>query len=158
MDYRAKYQKMLTVDEGLVLRAYKCPAGIWTIGCGRNLDARGVTGMKLLYYRTVGITRDQALKWLDEDVAVAERDCSAIFGDPLFDSWHENRRLGWVNLVFNLGRAKLLKFEHTLRHARNQDWSRVRLHLENSLWYRQVGRRSPRVVSMICDEAWPYGA
>lgn len=157
MDYRQKYQTMLIRDEGLVLTAYKCPAGYWTLGCGRNLSAMGVKGVKLMYYRTVGITRTQAMQWLDEDVRTAERDCSAIFGDPLFDSWSENRRLGWVNFLFNLGRSRALKFENTLRHARAGNWPRVRAHLENSAWYRQVKSRAPRVVSMICDETWPYG-
>lgn len=154
--YRDKYQRMLIRDEGLELKAYQCTAGAWTIGVGRNLSARGVTGLKLLYYRTVGVTRHQAMAWLAEDVAEAERDCSHIFGDSLFDSWSENRRLGWVNLAFNLGRARLLKFQNTLRHARDGRWDRVRVHLESSLWFRQVKGRGPRVVAMICDEAFPY--
>jgi lysozyme len=156
MDYRTKYQKMLIRDEGLRLKAYKCTAGYWSIGVGRNLQARGVTGLKLMYYRTVGITRETAMKWLDEDVQQAEADCSHIFTDALFDSWHEHRRLGWVNMAFNLGRTRLLAFHNTLRHARNGHWSNVRAHLENSLWFRQVKSRGPRVVSMICDEAFPY--
>lgn len=155
--YRDKYQRMLVADEGLRLKAYTCTAGAWTIGVGRNLSARGVTGLKLMYYRTVGVTRQQAMAWLDEDVAAAEADCSHLFGDALFDSWSENRRLGWVNFLFNVGRPTALKFQGTLTHARNGDWRKVRVHLENSLWFRQVKARGPRVVAMICDEVWTYG-
>jgi lysozyme len=164
MDYREKYQKMLIRDEDLRLKAYKCPAGYWTLGVGRNIQARGVTGLKLLYYRTVGITREEAMKWLDEDVATAERDCSHVFGDALFDSWSENRRLGWVNFLFNLGRDRALSFRNTLQAAREQRWARVELGLKQSLWYRQVGPKRPkhdnradRVIAMICHEEFPYG-
>lgn len=155
--YREKYQKMFLLDEGLRLKAYKCPAGFNSLGYGRNLDARGVRLPQILYYQTVGISKETAMKWLDEDVAAAERDCRSIFGDALFDSWGENRRLGWINLAFNLGRASLLKFHNTLMHARNGNWRGVRLHLQNSLWFKQVKGRGPRVVALICDEQWKYG-
>jgi lysozyme len=147
---------MFIEDEGLRLKAYKCTAGAWTIGVGRNLTARGVTGLLLLKYRTVGISREQAIKWLDEDIATAEADCSHIFGDALFDSWSEFRRLGWTNFLFNLGRDRALKFKDTIRYAKAGHWASVRLHLKSSAWFRQVGVRAPRVVSLICDEAWPY--
>lgn len=163
MDYRVKYQKMLIRDEDLRLRAYLCPQGFWTIGVGRNLSARGVSASRLLLYRTVGISRQQALDWLDEDVRQAERDCSAIFGDPLFDSWSENRRLGWVNFLFNTGRKTALTFTNTLAYARGGHWPRVKAHLKDSLWYRQVGPKYPghdnradRVIAMICEEVYPY--
>jgi GH24 family phage-related lysozyme (muramidase) len=157
MDYREKARRMLIEDEGLRLKAYQCPAGAWTIGVGHNLSARGVTGLRLLKYRTVGISHAQAMRWLDEDVAAAEADCSHLFGDALFDSWSDHRKLGFVNFLFNLGRDRALRFPNMLRHARNGHWSNVRVHLENSLWFRQVKTRGPKVVAMICDEAWPYG-
>jgi lysozyme len=156
--YRKKVRDMLIEDEGLRLRAYKCTAGYYTIGCGRNIQARGVTGVRLLYYKTVGITKEQAIAWLDEDVATAESDCRKLFGDALFDSWSENRRLGWVNFLFNVGINTALKFKWTLKHATAQDWRKVRMHLESSLWFRQVKTRGPKVVALICDERWPYGS
>lgn len=155
-EYRWKAHAMLIRDEGLRLRAYKCTAGAWTIGVGHNLSARGVKGCKLLYYRTVGITREQALKLLDEDILTAEKDCEAIFGD-VFNTWSGLRRLGWVNLAFNLGRDRLSKFVNTIRWAKAGDWGRVRFGLINSLWYKQVKSRGPRVAALICEEQWVYG-
>lgn len=154
--YRWKAHAMLIRDEGLRLRAYKCTAGHWTIGVGRNLDARGIKGCKLLYLRTVGITREQALAWLDEDISIAEKDCEAIFGEQ-FSAWSDLRRLGWVNLSFNLGRERLSKFVNTIRWAKSGDWARVRFGLINSLWYKQVKSRGRRVLALICEESWVYG-
>lgn len=156
LTYREKYQRMLIRDEGLVLKAYRCPAGYWTAGAGRNLDALGIKGCRLWYYRTIGITREKAMQWLDEDVAVAEKDCHAIFGRELFESWSENRRLGWVNFLFNLGRSRALKFVNTIRHAKEGRWDVVGHHLQLSLWFRQVKSRADRVIRMIVREEFPY--
>lgn len=48
--------------EGLRLEAYKCPAGVWTIGYGHT---KGVmSGMK--------ITKEEAEEFLKQDVAIVE--------------------------------------------------------------------------------------
>jgi len=150
-----KAKRMLLVDEGLRLKAYKCTANAWTIGCGRNLSDRRITEEELQRYRTIGITREVALQWLDEDVQVARKICVDIFGE-LFDSWSENRQLGWINLAFNLGRTRLLKFKNTIRAARIEDWFEVENGLRQSLWFKQVKSRAERVIGMICHETFPY--
>jgi lysozyme len=137
---RAK--KMLLVDEGLRLKPYKCTAGKTSIGCGRNLD-------------DVGISQRVADIMLEEDLQVAEKACRRIFPD-LFDQWGENRRLGWVNLAFNLGYNRLIQFRNTLRAARIEDWDEVEKGLRASLWFKQVGKRAERVIGMVCHETFPY--
>jgi len=74
--------------EGLQLKAYKCPAGVWTIGYGHT---KGVTaGME--------ISQGMAEKMLQEDVLPAERAINAL---------HINLRQGQfdalVSFIFNLG-------------------------------------------------------
>ena len=154
-EYRDKARRMLIQDEGLRLRAYKCTAGFNTLGVGRNLDAKGVKGLILLKYMTVGITKAKALEWLDEDIKAAELDCEAIFGEQFY-RWSPLRRLGWVNLAFNLGRVRLEKFVNTIRWAKSEEWAKVHFGLTNALWYRQVKSRGPRVVALICEEKWVY--
>lgn len=139
---KLRVHKMLEHDEGLRLKPYKCTAGFTTIGVGRNLDS-------------VGITRSMALTMLDEDVATAERACQKIFEEQ-FASWGDNRKMGWLNLAFNLGYNRLFNFKNTLRAARLEDWPEVERGLKNSLWYKQVGKRADRVISMICYERFPY--
>lgn len=137
-----KIRKMLERDEGLRLKPYRCSQGFLTIGVGRNLDSNG-------------ITKATAMQMLDEDVDAAVRGCRRIF-DQLFESWSENRQLGWINLAFNLGFASLSQFKNTIRAARVNDWESVEKGLRNSLWCKQVGSRSERVIAMICKEAYPY--
>ncbi len=142
MTVGAKAKKMLLVDEGLRLKPYRCTAGKLSIGYGRNLD-------------DVGISQGIADIMLDEDLQVAERVCKRIFPD-LYDKWGENRRLGWINLAFNLGYPRLMQFRNTLRAARIEDWIEVEKGLRGSLWFKQVGKRAERVIAMVCHEIFPY--
>lgn len=137
-----KAKKMLSVDEGLRLKPYRCTAGKLSIGYGRNLD-------------DVGISQKVADIMLEEDLQVAQRTCERIF-DDLFTTWSENRRLGWINLAFNLGHARLLQFKNTIRAARVNDWSEVEKGLRASLWFKQVGKRAERVIDLICHDTFPY--
>lgn len=137
-----KVRCMLEIDEGLRLKPYKCTAGKTTIGVGRNLD-------------DVGISKELAYQMLDEDVAMAQKACQRIFPAE-WDQWSENRKLGWINLAFNLGYERLSKFKNTLRAARVEDWSAVEAGLRDSLWFKQVGKRAERVIQMICHEGFPY--
>lgn len=138
----SKIRKMFERDEGLRLKPYKCTAGKTTIGFGRNLD-------------DVGISESTAIALLEEDVSKAIKGCERIFG-PLWDKWSENRRLGWVNLVFNIGYDGLLKFKNTLRAAQCEDWALVEAGLRQSLWFKQVGSRAERVIALICREDFRY--
>lgn len=133
---------MLFADEGLRLKPYRCTAGKLTIGYGRNLE-------------DVGISQRIADEMLEEDVEVARKICVRIFGE-LFSQWSENRQLGWINLAFNLGQTRLLKFKNTIRAAQIEDWFEVENGLRQSLWFKQVKGRAERVIGMICHENFPY--
>jgi lysozyme len=137
-----KAKKMLLVDEGLRLKPYRCTAGKLTIGYGRNLD-------------DVGISQKIADEMLQEDLVTAKKICQRIFGS-LFDTWSENRQLGWINLAFNLGQVRLSKFKNTIRAAQIEDWFEVESGLRQSLWFKQVKDRAERVIGMICHETFPY--
>jgi lysozyme len=137
-----KAKKMLLIDEGLRLKPYRCTAGKLTIGYGRNLD-------------DVGISEKIAEEMLKEDLEVAKKICQRIFG-TLFDTWSENRQLGWINLAFNLGQVRLSKFKNTIRAAQIEDWFEVENGLRQSLWFKQVKGRAERVIGMICHESFPY--
>lgn len=79
---------LIKKSEGLVLSAYKCPAGVWTIGYGHTNGVR--QGMR--------ITQEQASKYLAEDVAPIE---------ALLNAQHINFRQeqfdALVSWIFNLG-------------------------------------------------------
>lgn len=139
---RQKLQKMIAVDEGLKLKPYRCTAGKLTIGYGHNLD-------------DLGISKEIADMLLDEDIQVATTTCLQIFGHQ-FSKWGENRKLGWINLAFNLGYPRLVQFKNTIKAAQAEDWAGVESGLRRSLWFSQVKSRAERVIAMICRDEYPY--
>lgn len=153
---RKQLRDILIFDEGLRLKAYKCTAGAWTIGCGRNLSAKGITAEELAHYRNVGITQEQAMRWLDQDIESAEFDCFAIFGEKLWDQWSETRKMGWINFLFQLGMKNALGFKNTLAAAMKEDWKTVETNMRKSRWYSQTPKRAERVIGLICKEEILY--
>lgn len=80
--------------EGLRLEAYRCPAGVWTIGWGHTEGVKAGTVIDLA----------EAERLLEEDVAAAERcvnadDCALT----------QNRFDALVSFVFNVGTANYKK-------------------------------------------------
>lgn len=80
--------------EGLYLKAYKCPAGIWTIGYGHTKGVK--EGQQ--------ITASQAEEFLREDVAQFERD---VLKQNL--RLTQNQFDALVSFVFNVGGGNFLK-------------------------------------------------
>lgn len=80
--------------EGLELVAYKCPAGILTIGYGRT-GPSVKPGLK--------ITKEQAEKWLIEDLERAATAVRKLVKVPLND----NQFGALVSFTFNLGAQRL---------------------------------------------------
>lgn len=102
--------------EALVLEAYLCPAGVWTIGWGSTKDVK--QGMR--------ITQKQAEERLTEDLKVAERavkDTGVELSQNAFDAL--------VSFVFNVGvrnfqkstlRRRLLSHDGDLAAAEFDRW------------------------------------
>lgn len=80
--------------EGIRLEAYKCPAGVWTIGVGHTGGVK--PGMK--------ITRAQALAYFEQDIKSSE-DYVAATGLTLTP----NQNDALVSFVFNCGIKNLQK-------------------------------------------------
>lgn len=80
--------------EGLKLTAYKCPAGVWTIGYGHTSGVK--QGMK--------ITESEATKFLVTDVAAAEKAVNKY--DSTY-GWNQNQFDALVSFTFNCGSGNL---------------------------------------------------
>jgi len=65
------------------------------------------------------------------------------------------RRAAVVDLLYNLGPNKFSKFRGFISALRMKDWLSAASSLEQSLWFKQVGRRSMRIVGMIKTGQWP---
>lgn len=78
--------------EGLRLKAYRCPAGVWTIGYGHT---QGVKSNDC-------ITPAQAVNYLHQDVAVIDRQLSKLCAERCV-ILNQNQWDALASWVFNLG-------------------------------------------------------
>src|SRR5271166_5506893 len=74
--------------EGLRLEAYRCPAGVWTIGWGHTAGVQ--PGER--------ITEERAAELLAEDVALVERDLPKVVRAPITQGQCD----ALVSLCFNI--------------------------------------------------------
>ena len=140
----------------LRLQIYTDPVGRLAVGVGYDLAAHGLSRGEIAELKRTGITKAQALAWLEADIDAAEADCVRLFGQATWNEWSDIRRAGWVNWLFNLGHRRASTFRRTLAAVAEDDWEKVRSGLENSLWARQVKTRSERVIAAVCEERWGY--
>ena len=121
------------------LRLYKCPAGKWSIGAGRNLEDRG-------------ITESEARHLLNNDIRISIDELTDEF--PWFTRLDETRQAAMVELHFNLGLSTLKTFRKTLGLIEEAvegkvAWHDVSKELLNSRWADQVGRRAQTIADML---------
>ena len=136
----------LSVNEGIVLKPYKCPAGKLTIGIGRNLDDNPLNTEEFEKIghncRTQGITKDEAFYLCRNDLKKVKADL-----DKNLAWWRElndDRQYVMIDLCFNLGINKLLKFQKTLDSIATGWYIKAGDQLMQSLYAKQVGKRAER--------------
>ncbi len=171
----AQLDELLIRHEGLKLTPYRCPAGKWTIGVGRNLESPGLSAAEVEMlthgrsrhpYRydgdfvlgdvvgtsrdlAQGITRAEALALLANDIARVELELRAYL--PYFDELSDNRKMALADMCFNLGAQRFLAFRHMHHQLAAGNWQRAAAEMEDSLWFRQVGARAERLKKMILE-------
>ena len=64
------------------------------------------------------------------------------------------RRSAVVDLIYNLGPSGFSKFVETIGLLKMKDYNAAAVHLEQSRWYKQVGRRGPKICALIRTGRW----
>lgn len=127
-----KLKDELMRDEGLRLKVYLDSEGIETIGVGRNLQK--------------GITRDEALYLLENDI-------KSVIQDALSFDWYaeltEVRQRVILNMLFNLGISRFKGFRNTIRLIEMGDYEAASEEMLDSKWAKQVGIRATRLSEMM---------
>lgn len=121
-------------DEGCELKPYRCTAGALSLGIGRNLDANG-------------ISRDEALYMLDNDIRKVTRELYDAF--PWYSGLPEASQRALCNMAFNLGLPRLRGFRELLAALEAGEWEVAGREALGSLWARQVGQRAHRIADLF---------
>ena len=123
--------------EGEVLTAYRCPAGYITIGCGRNLEGKG-------------ITKAESRMLLANDIAECRTDLQTIFRD--FDSFSKARRIALIDMRFNLGPSRFRSFRRMIAAIKKGDWLQASCEALDSRWAAQVQKsRVNTITKQLAD-------
>jgi lysozyme len=134
--------EMLKRHEGEVVTngrhlIYKCPAGHWTIGIGRNVDVNG----------GLGLSDEEVNFLLEGDIARVIKELSTEYA--WFSDLDQTRKDAMIDISFNLGATKLRKFVLALDAMERADYKTAAEEFLDSDWSRTVKGRSVELAAMI---------
>lgn len=137
------------------LTAYKCPTGHLTIGYGTNIEEpHNASKLRDLGYNIQQVkAKKQKISESHSDILLryglqqALSDARVFLSD--FDSQPLVVRAILVDMAYNLGLPKLMKFKDFRVALLNKNYNAASEEMVDSLWYKQVGNRSKRLVNMM---------
>jgi lysozyme len=144
-------------EGGFIPKAYKDSKGIWTVGCGFNLERKdadtllksiGATKQGLISQKEA-LNQDQMSKLFSINLKTAIADAHRWI--PNLNSQPKEVQLICVDMSFNMGGPILSKFVNTAKAIIAQDYTTAASQMEKSAWFKQVGNRSRHHVNVMKD-------
>ena len=125
-------KEMIKMHEGYSGTVYKCPAGKPTIGYGRNLER--------------GITLEEAEFLLDNDIQLVKNHLRCW---PWWDNLNDVRKDAIIDMTYNLGITRLLKFKRMIAAIKGRNFTRAAEEMLDSKWAFQVGKRAVTLAELM---------
>ena len=138
----SKLVAQLKRHEGTKKFCYLCPAGFETIGVGRNISENN----------GLGLSDDEIDYLLQNDIKRCKQELIAL---SWFVDLDDVRKDAMVNLCFNLGMTRLLKFKKAMAAMAIGDYFKAADEFYDSRWSQQVGSRADEVCYMIRTGQYP---
>ena len=132
-------KELLIKHEGIRFTPYKCTAGKLTIGVGRNIEDKG-------------ITKEEALYLLDNDIKECERDLANDIFKGFFYAFPQNIQSVIINMRFQLGRTGFRNFRKMIMAFRDWNFAEAIVQMRDSKWYEQVPTRANELIKMVKGE------
>jgi len=150
-----KLEELLIKHEGLRLKPYRCPAGRLTVGVGRNLDDIGISkdeikhiGKSLNDIKLTGITKEDAMYLLKNDINRCINELKDIFGDEFFE-YPEEIRFVLIDMIFNLGKPRFKSFKKMIKAVKDKNYKEMIIQMRDSKWCRQVKLRCYGLIRIV---------
>jgi len=134
-------------DEGVRVRVYNDSLGYKTVGIGHLIKSSDPEWLRDL---KVGdkISMEQVDSIFIDDLTSAIHDTMKVF-EPVWECFPDIAQEVFVNMVYNLGVTRFLKFKKTILAAYSKDWKTVAVEMLDSKWSKQVGQRAYRLSAQI---------
>ena len=141
-----RLREELEYDEGVEYEIYNDHLGYPTFGIGhliRDYDEE--------YGQPLGtpVSEERVIQAFNEDVQSVLDDGYKLFTD--FDDLPEEAQRIIANMIFNMGRSRLNKFNNFKAAINVRDWAVAADEMVDSRWYRQVTNRADRLVCRMRD-------
>ena len=117
---------------------YEDSVGKQTIGFGHNIEDRGLDA-------------DVVEHQLRNDINHALSDCRSL---DYWDGLDDARKLVVADMVFNMGLPTYKKFKLFESALRLGDYTLAANEMQDSLWFRQTGRRPRKLVRVMRTGHW----
>jgi lysozyme len=165
-------RQQLEQDEGRRSNPYQDSKGLWTVGIGRMIDKTHGGGLRTeeiarllqnksrqMYdskhypyqdcpaFWSVPLSDEEIDYLLNNDIAEKTDDCKKLY--PNFDNIQPAKQDALINMMFNMGLETMSTFVRTVAAVNAGDWIGVGVGLRKSLWFRQVGARAVRLISIL---------
>lgn len=158
-------KKLIKLHEGLRLMPYKCPAGKWTWGYGRNLEDNPLTSLEQVnllhnvYEATNPDDKRDILLNLAEESLRNElfHLCFELsrLDHLVWSNCSEVRKAVLADMTYNLGIDGFRKFVRTRQYIRLGKFEKAAMEMTDSLWAEQVKTRAVRLIEMMISDKWP---
>jgi lysozyme len=132
-----KLLEMLKRHEGVEHHIYRCSAGFWTLGAGRNVDPQG----------GLGLSEDEVDYLLQNDIERVIKELSTEY--RWFNSLDDVRKDAMIDISFNLGATRLRGFKRALAAMEVADYKMAAKEFLDSKWSRDVKGRATELCYMI---------
>ena len=156
---RQELVKIIAKHEGMVLEPYRDSLGISTIGIGRNLEDRSISDGELMHMNKTledvvnnGLTEEEAYYLCNNDIMIVEKELVAR--KPLVLQLDDIRQMCLVDMGFNMGVPRLMKFVNMWEAIDKADFQWASEEMLDSRWAKQVGRRATHLSEVMRTGEW----
>ena len=139
-----KLKEEIENDEGCFYKIYRDTRGLKTFGIGHLIlnDEPEIN-------QPVGtpIDKSKVSSAFKEDINNALYSCIQVI--PKFRDIPAEAQRILVNMMFNLGQSRFLKFRKMIEDVQKGDWISASLEMENSAWRYQEPARAERLINRM---------
>lgn len=143
-------KKEIKRHEGEVLEIYEDSLGYKTLGVGHLCKPEDPE-----YTWEIGtsVTQEVVDIYFDNDFVTHLAETIHVMGsEESFYNLPEVIQHVLVNMCFNLGGTRLSKFKNMIKACRANDWKEMSIQMEDSRWFKQVGRRSIELQKVVIEQ------
>ena len=143
----------LKINEGVKYVSYNDSRGLPTAGIGHLLRTNEISKFPV----PTPISSEQVSAWFQADSPNAIAGAQRQLGLDCWGNLTDIRRRACADLCYNIGEGGLSKFKMFLAAMKTGDYNEAGNQLKTSAWFKQVGQRGPRIITMIVNNTDPNG-